>query len=119
MFKSFGIRRGLRRRFHRKGAPCWEFINKMSRATKMLIAVGFVALLGFIIYSTMGLAKINCEVCTEFHGTPSCGLAAGTHQAEAVRSAVAAAGSHLAAGRSEYIAPASTRCNQLAYNASS
>jgi len=50
----------------------------MSRATKVLIAAGFVALLGFIIYSTMGLAKINCEVCMEFHGRTSCGSAAGT-----------------------------------------
>ena len=76
----------------------------MSRATKMLIAVGFVALLGFIIYSTMGLAKINCQVCVEFHGRTSCGSAAGTKKEEAVRSAVEVACSDVAAGRTENIA---------------
>src|SRR5207249_11584552 len=98
MFKSFGIRRGLRRRFHRKDAPCWEFINKMSRGTKVLIAAGLVALLGFIIYSTMGLATINCAVCMEFHGRTSCGAAARTNKGEAVRRAVEVACSDLLAG---------------------
>ena len=81
----------------------------MSRATKVLIAAGFVALLGFIIYSTMGLAKINCEVCMEFHGRTSCGSAAGTNKAEAVRSAVEVACSDLAGGRTENIACEGTR----------
>ncbi len=75
----------------------------------MLIAAGFVALLGFIIYSTMGLAKINCEVCIEFHGRTSCGSAAGTKKDEAVRSAVEVACSDVAAGRTENIACESTR----------
>jgi len=74
----------------------------------MLIAAGFVALLGFIIYSTMGLAKINCEVCIEFHGRTSCGSAAGTKKDEAVRSAVEVACSDVAAGRTENIACEST-----------
>ncbi|PYS09286.1 MAG: hypothetical protein DMG15_24305 [Acidobacteria bacterium] len=81
----------------------------MSKATKILIAAGFVALLGFIIYSTMGLAKIKCEVCVEFHGRTFCGLAAGTTREEAVKSAVSVACSDLAAGRTENIACESTR----------
>jgi len=81
----------------------------VSRATKILIATGFVALLGFIIYSTMGLAKINCELCVEFHGRTSCGSAAGTTREEAVKSAVSVACSDLAAGRTENIACENTR----------
>jgi len=80
----------------------------VSKVTKILIAAGFVALLGFIIYSTMGLAKINCEICIEFHGRTSCGLAAGMNRDEAVKSAVSVACSDLAAGRTENIACEST-----------
>jgi len=76
----------------------------MSKATKIVIAAGFVALLGFIVYSTMGLAKFNCEVCVEFHVKTACGRAAGTKQDEAIRSAVSVACSDLAAGRTENIA---------------
>ena len=76
----------------------------MSKTTKILIGAGFVALLGFIIYSTMGLAKVNCEVCVTFHGRTMCGSAAGTNQTEAVKSAVSIACSDLAAGRTENIA---------------
>ena len=76
----------------------------MSKTTKVLIGAGFVALLGFIIYSTMGLAKVNCEVCVAFHGRTMCGSAAGTNQTEAVKSAVSIACSDLAAGRTENIA---------------
>jgi hypothetical protein len=76
----------------------------MSKSTKVLIGAGFLALLGFIIYSTMGLAKVNCEVCVTFHGRTMCGSAAGTDQTEAVKSAVSIACSDLAAGRTENIA---------------
>jgi hypothetical protein len=76
----------------------------VSKTTKIVIGAGFVALLAFIIYSTMGLAKVNCEVCVEFHGRTMCSSAAGTTQAEAVKSAVSIACSDLAAGRTENIA---------------
>jgi hypothetical protein len=76
----------------------------MSKTTKILIGAGFVALLGFIIYSTMGLAKVNCQVCVEFHGRTMCGSASGTSQTEAVKSGVSIACSDLAAGRTENIA---------------
>jgi len=76
----------------------------MSKTTKIVIGAGFVALLGFIMYSTMGLAKVYCEVCVQFHGRTMCSSAAGTTQSEAVKSAVSVACSDLAAGRTENIA---------------
>jgi hypothetical protein len=85
-----------------------ESLN-MSRTTKILIAAGFVVLLGFIVYSTMGLAKVDCEVCVEFHGRTVCGRAAGTTQEEAIKSAISVACSDLAAGRTENIACEATR----------
>jgi len=83
--------------------------NNMSKTTKILIGVLFVALLGFIVYSTMGLAKVDCEACVEFHGRTACGRAAGTTQGEAVKSAVSIACSDLAAGRTENIVCEATR----------
>ena len=76
----------------------------MSKTTKILIGAGFVALLAFIVYSTAGLAKVNCEVCVEFHGRTVCRPAAGTTQSEAMKSAISVACSDLAAGRTENIA---------------
>jgi hypothetical protein len=76
----------------------------MSKTTKILIGAGFVALLGFIIYSTMGLAKVYCDVCVQFHGRTMCSSDAGMTQSEAVKSAVSVACSDLAAGRTENIA---------------
>ena len=87
----------------------------MSKTTKILIGIGFVALLVFIVYSTMGLAKVSCEVCVVFHGRTMCSSAAGMNQNEAVKSAVSVACSDLAAGRTENIAceatvPKTTSC---------
>jgi hypothetical protein len=76
----------------------------VSKTTKIVIGAAFVALLGFIMYSTMGLAKVNCELCVEFHGRTMCASAAGMNQTEAVKSAVSVACSDLAAGRTENIA---------------
>jgi hypothetical protein len=76
----------------------------MSKTTKILIGAGFIALLAFIMYSTMGLAKVRCEVCVEFHGRTMCSSAAGTEKKEAVKSAIDVACSDLAAGRTENIA---------------
>ena len=76
----------------------------MSKSTKILIGAGFVALLIFIVYSTMGLAKVTCEICVQFHGRTMCSSAAGANQSEAVKSAVSVACSDLAAGRTENIA---------------
>jgi hypothetical protein len=87
----------------------------MQQKWKIFVGVGFVALLAFIIYSATGLAKVNCDVCVEYHGVKSCKPAAGTSQEEAVKTAVDIACSDLASGRSESIAcehtpPSSISC---------
>ena len=76
----------------------------MPQSWKIIVAVGFIALIGFIIYSSTGLAKVSCEVCVEFHGRTSCQPAAGTSQEEAVRTAEGIACTELAVGRTENIA---------------
>jgi len=76
----------------------------MPKLWKILVGVGFVALIGFIIYSATGLAQVSCEVCVEFHGRTSCRPAAGTSQDEAVKTAESIACAELATGRTESIA---------------
>jgi hypothetical protein len=76
----------------------------MTQSWKIFVAVGFAALIGFIVYSATGLARVNCDVCVEFHGNTVCKPAAGTTQDEAVRTAVDIACSDLASGRTESIA---------------
>ena len=75
----------------------------MSKTTKILIAAGFIALIAFIIYSTAGLAKVNCEVCMEFRGRTSCKPAFGVTKEEALRTATTIACSEIASGRNETI----------------
>jgi hypothetical protein len=76
----------------------------MPKSWKILVGMGFVVLIGFIIYSAMGLGQVSCEVCVEFHGRESCRTAAGTSQEEAVRTAVSVACTELASGRTESMA---------------
>jgi hypothetical protein len=76
----------------------------MPKPWKILVGVGFVALIVFIIYSATGLGQVGCEVCVEFHGRTSCQRAAGVSQEEAVRTASGIACTELASGRTENIA---------------
>jgi hypothetical protein len=76
----------------------------MPKPWKILVGVGFVALIGFIIYSATGLGQVSCEICVEFHGRTSCQRAAGVSQEEAVRTAEGIACTELASGRTENIA---------------
>ena len=59
----------------------------MPKLWKIVVGLGFAALIGFIIYSATGLAQVSCTVCVEFHGRTSCQPAAGTSQDEAVKTA--------------------------------
>jgi len=76
----------------------------MPKLWKILVGLGFAALIGFIIYSATGLAQVSCTVCVEFHGRTSCQPAAGTSQDEAVKTAESVACAELATGRTESIA---------------
>jgi hypothetical protein len=93
----------------------WGFTN-MSKTTKILLAIGFAALIGFIMFSTTGLAKVSCEVCMEYNGQRSCAKAFGIDRNEATRTATDVACTDIAFGRDQSIActqltrPVSTTC---------
>jgi hypothetical protein len=80
----------------------------MIKPWKIVVALGFLAVIALIVYSSIGLGRVSCEICVEFHGRTSCQSAAGTSEQEAVRTAQGIACSELAAGRTESIACDST-----------
>jgi hypothetical protein len=87
----------------------------MPKPWKILVSVGFVALISFIVYSSMGLGQVTCQVCVEFHGNTSCQPAAAPTRDEAVKTAWNIACSDLASGRTDNIAclntpPKTTAC---------
>ncbi len=75
----------------------------MPKNTKIILVAGFVVLIGLIIYSATGLAKVNCEVCMEFQGRSSCRPAFGTTRDEAAETATTVACADIAFGRDDSI----------------
>ena len=89
----------------------------MKKPVKISAVVGFALLLGYIIYSSMTLAQVRCEVCIEFRGKRECRSASGANAEEAQRSATDLACVFLASGMTDSIAcsntrPASLTCTQ-------
>ena len=69
-------------------------------AIPIVLAAGFVA---YLIYSSLGLSSLTCEVCMEFNGQTDCRRAAGTTRDEAVQTAVNNACALISNGRDESI----------------
>jgi hypothetical protein len=90
----------------------------MSKQNKLLIALGFIAVLVYIVYSTMGLAQVTCDVGVEFRGRTVCRAAYGVDRNEALSTAQNVACAELASGRDESIActgmtqPKTLKCSQ-------
>ena len=76
----------------------------MSRSLKLVIAAGIVLLLGVLVYSTLSLARFECEVCMTFNGWSACRVAAGATREEAIRTASDNACAFLASGRTDSMA---------------
>jgi hypothetical protein len=76
----------------------------MSNRNKILIGLAFLAVIGYILYSSTGLAQVKCEVCVEFRGRTSCRPAFGTTRDEAFETAQSVACADLASGRDDSIA---------------
>ena len=78
-----------------------------------LAFLGFGLLLAYIIYSSLSLAQVSCEVCMTFRGRTECRAAAGANQEEAQRTATNVACSLLAAGMTDTIACENTQPTML------
>jgi hypothetical protein len=88
----------------------------MNKTTLIAIAFGLIVL-GVLIYSTMNLQKISCEVCVTYRGQNNCSTAAGTTREEAVRTATDVACAPISNGMTESIQcsntpPKSVNCTE-------
>lgn len=68
----------------------------------VVIGIAFVlAVLGFLVYSSMHIANYRVEVCIAFHGVNQCRTASADTQADALRSAQSNACALLTSGVTE------------------
>ncbi len=71
---------------------------------RSLVLVGvLVGALGFIIWSSMGVATVSCEVCIDFKGRQACRTARGPTRDEAIVTARDNACAQIVNGRTENI----------------
>jgi hypothetical protein len=87
------------------------------KKVKVFAIVGFVLLLALIIYSSMGLSPVTCEVCITYRGRSECRAAQGANAEEAQRTATDVACTFLSSGMTDSIAcgnttPARLMCSE-------
>ena len=75
---------------------------QMSKTTLLSILFG-LAVLGVLIYSTMGLQQYSCEVCMTFEGETNCSVARAPTSQEATRTATDVACAPISSGMTESI----------------
>jgi hypothetical protein len=78
------------------------------KKTKILAVVGVVLVVAYIIYSSIGLAQVSCEVCITFRGGTECRTAQGATAEEAQRTATDVACTFLSSGMTDSIACGNT-----------
>ena len=92
-------------------------VDKNMNKKIVLVAIGFVLLLGLMTYLTMTSGQITCDVCIEFHGRTECRKATGKDKEEAQMSATSTACGLLSGGVTDVIAcqntpPKSISCQE-------
>jgi hypothetical protein len=92
--------------------------SRLRRAGLAIIVIAAAGLIGWLLLSTLGAQKFQCEVCVEFKGKTNCANASAVSEAAAAKSAQATACGTLAKGRIESTAcrntrPLSRRCSPI------
>jgi hypothetical protein len=70
----------------------------------LIAALFFLAVVGFIIYSTMNTAASKVEVCMNFNGRTSCRIASAATREDAMRAAMSNACAELVSGVTDTLA---------------
>jgi hypothetical protein len=88
----------------------------MSKKVRIVVVVFVVAVIGYIVTSSMGTSKVSCEVCVDFKGRQACRTARGPTRDEAIVTARDNACAQIVSGRTENILcggsqPASVSCS--------
>jgi hypothetical protein len=71
---------------------------------KLVAALVVVALIAFLVWSTLGSQRVECRACVEYGGQRNCASASAPTREEAARSAQATACGPVARGMNESIA---------------
>ena len=76
-----------------------------------------LAVLGVLVYSTLGLQQYSCEVCITYNGNQNCATSAAPSKEEAMRTATDVACAPISSGMTESIqcsnqAPDSVNCTR-------
>ena len=87
------------------------------RKPTIIVAVAVTLFLVFIIYSSMQVAQVTCQVCITFRGTTQCRTALGANAQEAQSTAISTACAVLGGNMAEDIAcqntkPATLMCTE-------
>lgn len=75
----------------------------MSRKMKLVVLAFVLAVVGYIVTSSMGIAKVSCEVCIDFKGRQACRTARGPTRDDAIVTARDNACARIVRGRTENI----------------
>jgi hypothetical protein len=84
---------------------------------RLVVVVFIVAVVGYIVTSSMGTAKVSCEVCMDFKGRQACRTARGPTRDDAIMTARDNACAQIVSGRTDNILcggsqPASVSCSE-------
>lgn len=88
----------------------------MSKKIKLVVLVFVLAVVGYIVTSSIGIANVSCEVCVDFKGRQACRTARGPTRDDAIVTARDNACAQIVNGRTENILcsgsqPASISCS--------
>ena len=86
----------------------------MQKRVTVLAVLGFALFVGYMIYSSMTLSQVSCDVCIEFHGRTECRKAGGANKEEAQRTATDVACAVMTSSMAEGIACGNTRPSRIA-----
>jgi hypothetical protein len=92
--------------------------SRFRKAGLALTVIAALGLIGWLLFSTLGAQKFECEICVEFKGKINCASASAISEAAAAKSAQATACGTLAKGRIESTACRNTpslsrRCSRI------
>ncbi len=80
----------------------------MSRRAKLILGLALLGFVGYVVYSTLHLAQVTCELCMRYNGLRDCATASGTTELEARNTAVTVACANISSGVTDSIACSNT-----------
>lgn len=91
-------------------------VRKMSKKASLAVMLACGLFVAYVLYSSLSLDRVSCEVCVEFRGKTACRSASGATQEEAIRAATENACAQIVSGMRDTMActqvpPKSVNCS--------